>query len=438
MCWGAVARTPPYKMVMNDGTGRLKEMDERRDVVLVTLDAWRADALDRMSNLLERAATDGYDRSEAVSQSAATHGAFPSLLASRYVVQAYDREGQVRTGVTSLSQVFREHGYATGAVVASNPFLAKWDEHFHYYWNDGMTTSIDYSGPRYSAFDRAQRFVRLKQRVDATEVAQRAEQWYRRQDAPRFLWMHLMDTHGPYFPGLVKALDVGLYETYSTLFKYHVRDDASPSVLAGLRELYEQCVERLDEQLSAVFEFIHPEAVVVVTGDHGEEFDHGYHGHAQLYEECVRTPLLARNLGRPVADCTVRHLDLAPTILDELGVEPPPDWEGAPVDGTTRPSLLFNHAPLLNRTYVGVRTERYKFIKSFHDEQWTVQERELYDLDADPDERDPVDDPDVADELEAKVDEFLNRDDVDLEVIRNTKSGIDDDVQDRLRELGYL
>ena len=418
-----------------NGDGRV---DERRDVVLITVDAWRSDAIERMPNLRDLARAEGFDRSEAVSQSAATHGAFPPLLASQHLVQAYNSDGQVRPDVTTLPEVLREHGYATGAVVASNPFLAKWHDRFDHYWNDEMTTNVDYTGNRYPTADRAQRFLRLKQRVDAEEVADRAAEWYHRQDGSRFLWLHLMDTHGPYFPGLSGGLDVGLYRTYSTLFNYHLRDDTSPEVLSGLRDLYEQCVGRLDEQLSAVFELVDSDAVVVLTGDHGEEFDHGFHGHAQLHDECVRVPLFAKNLRHPINECTPRHLDLAPSILDELGLAVPDDWEGEPVDGSTRPSVLCNHAPLLNRTYVGVRTDRHKFIKSFHDEEWTVEDRELYDLRTDPAERDPVDDPDTAARLERRVDRFLDRDDVDLEVIRETSTGIDDEVHDRLEELGYV
>lgn len=412
--------------------------DERRDVVLITVDAWRRDVLHRMRSLRDIARSDGYDRSEAVSHSAATHGAFPPLLASQHLVQAYGGDGAVDPSVTTLPDVLREQGYATGAIVASNPFIAKWADRFDHFWNDGMGTDVDYSGARYSTFDRAQRFLRLKQRVDATEVAERARTWYRQQDGPRFLWMHLMDLHGPYFPGLRGGREVGLYETYSTLFDYHVRDRLSPDVLSGLRDLYEQCVVRLDERLSAVFEFLDDDAVVVVTGDHGEEFDHGFHGHAQLYDECVVTPFFAKNLRRPVGDGPVRHVDLAPTILDALGVEAPADWEGTPVDGTARQSIMCNHAPLLDRTFVGVRTDRYKFIKSFDDERWTVERRELYDLRADPGERTPIVDPEVADRLESAVDAFLDREDVDLGVIRETSTGIDDDVEERLEELGYV
>ena len=415
-----------------------REPRNARDVVLVTVDAWRADAVADMPALRAMAEDGAYERSTAVSHSASTNGAFPPLLASQHLVQAYDPDGLVRSGTRSLPAILGEQGYATGGVVASNPFLAKWDGHFDHFWNDGMTTEMDLAGPRYSVFDRAQRLVRLKQRVNATDVATRARRWYRRQGGPRFLWVHLMDLHGPYFTGVRKAREVGLYETYRTLVDYHVRDRCTPSILATLRELYDRCVKRLDERLSTVLEFVDDEAVVVVTGDHGEEFGHGYHGHAQLYDECVMTPLFTRNLDRPVTESNVRHIDLAPTILRELGLSVPDNWEGEPVDGTSRRAILLNHSPLHERSYAGVRTDRHKFIRSYHDERWTVENRELYDLRTDPEESTSVEDPEAMTDLESTVDAFLARSDVDLDVIRERKTGLDDDVEDRLEELGYV
>ena len=422
------------------GTGpdRSEGSATRPDVVLVTIDAWRADAVERMPTLRRLASENGYDSSRAVSGSAATHGAFPPILASDHIVRTYDTEGGLRPGASPLPEALADHGYRTGAVVGSNPFLARWSRCFDYFWNDGMREDVEFGGPNYSTVDRVQRFLRLQKRVTATAVAERASEWYRGQDPPRFLWMHLMDAHGPYFPGLRGARRTGVYRTYRTLFDYHVRDRESPETLAHLRELYHRCLKRLDDRLAAVLDFVDSDAVVVLTGDHGEEFDHGFHGHAQLYDECVTTPLLTANLPHPMAECDVRHLDIGPTILDAVGLPSPTTWAGTPVDGTTRHALLFNHSPDHERTYVGVRTGRHKFIKSFDHERWTVEERALYDLAADPGERTPVKNPDVARELEHAVDSFLAQEDVELETIRQTTTGIDADVERRLEELGYV
>jgi arylsulfatase A-like enzyme len=76
------------------------------------------------------------------------------------------------------------------------------------------------------------------------------------------------------------------------------------------------------------------DAVVVVTGDHGEglgerHWAHGWH----LYNEDIRIPLLFYDTPAPAAktypDLTFgAQVDIAPTILDRLGLPIPASWEG--------------------------------------------------------------------------------------------------------------
>jgi arylsulfatase A-like enzyme len=73
------------------------------------------------------------------------------------------------------------------------------------------------------------------------------------------------------------------------------------------------------------------DAVVVVTGDHGEglgerHWAHGWH----LYNEDIRIPLLLYDV--PAASYPDLafgvQVDIAPTILDRLGLPIPASWEG--------------------------------------------------------------------------------------------------------------
>jgi arylsulfatase A-like enzyme len=75
------------------------------------------------------------------------------------------------------------------------------------------------------------------------------------------------------------------------------------------------------------------EALVVVVGDHGEEFwDHGgfEHGHSH-YRELMHVPLIVK---RPagargeVFDGRVRQIDVAPTVLDFAGLPVPTGLPG--------------------------------------------------------------------------------------------------------------
>jgi glucan phosphoethanolaminetransferase (alkaline phosphatase superfamily) len=80
------------------------------------------------------------------------------------------------------------------------------------------------------------------------------------------------------------------------------------------------------------------EAIVVITADHGEMLgEHGYWLHANtVYEEALRIPFLmipawgmqAPQVHRPSFGSQV---DIAPTILAELGIPAPAIWSGEPL-----------------------------------------------------------------------------------------------------------
>src|SRR6185503_3649262 len=78
----------------------------------------------------------------------------------------------------------------------------------------------------------------------------------------------------------------------------------------------------------------YPNTVIVVSGDHGEEFyEHGNLGHSHaLWQELVHVPLLiwAPDLAPKRITTQVRLMDVAPTILDLVGLARGlPDAQGA-------------------------------------------------------------------------------------------------------------
>lgn len=109
------------------------------------------------------------------------------------------------------------------------------------------------------------------------------------------------------------------------------------------------------------------DTLVVVTGDHGEAFgfphDVYMHGFA-LYEENVRVPLLLWNprlfAGGARSGTIVSHVDLAPTVLDLLGVAAPPGWQGRSAFAADRPPRAYFYAGK-GEFLLGVREERWKY-----------------------------------------------------------------------------
>jgi arylsulfatase A-like enzyme len=79
---------------------------------------------------------------------------------------------------------------------------------------------------------------------------------------------------------------------------------------------------------------IYDNTLLIVTADHGEAFgEHGQWQHgAAPYQELIRVPLLMRFPGQLSAGQVfrenVQHIDLAPTVLDAVGLPLPEDFQG--------------------------------------------------------------------------------------------------------------
>lgn len=378
-------------------------MNDHPDIVLVTVDCWRYDAIARMDEL--RTSVADYDRTEAICQSAAKPGVFPSILASLYYPRAYTPSGRLRDSVSTLPTILSRHGYRTGAVVADNPFLDRFSEEFDFFWN-GI------SGGE-TRFDRLLHLGLQRDTVPVTEVAERAKEWFTNEDEPTFLFTHLMDPHEPYLLGLRRGLSEGVVNSYRTLQKFaQDRQSLSESEEETIRNLSWHCIDHLDAHIHELLSFIPEDAIVVFMGDHGEEFDHGAYRHARLYDECVRVPFLSKNLARErIEEAPIRQTDLAPTILAELGIATPAMWIGEPVSGESRHTYLLNHLPHRGESYVGVRTFDEKLVKTFSEGMENEPTTEFFDIQADPHEKnnmynESADDKRVRD-LESDLDEFL-------------------------------
>ncbi len=357
-----------------------------------------------------------------------------------YYPNAYTRSGDLRSDITSLPQILSDVGYSTAGFVANNPYVAKWDSHFDRFWNGGMASDSDewYSSTFEKWVSRGYRTALFKKRTAGSEVADKARLWYHNQSQPRFLWLHLMEPHLPYYPGLKKAADVGLLKSYNSIVSYQRNgDDTSPEHMKIQRELYEKCVERFDDYVPDLLDFVDDDAIVIALGDHGEEFDHGHFDHERLYDECVRVPLFTKNCSRMSGDDSVRQVDIAPTLLAELSLNIHTEWDGETHrQGHTEPAMMITPQPGPNLLHIGIRTAKQKLIKSFDRDTGEVVRSELYDLVKDPAETENLYDSQPVGELEARLDDFVAEHEAALDI--DAATGIQSDaVASRLENLGY-
>ncbi len=103
---------------------------------------------------------------------------------------------------------------------------------------------------------------------------------------------------------------------------------------------YEASVSSIDAQLSRLLAHLDESDIVVITGSHGLElWEHSGFGHGHsVYDELLHVPLLIRAPGIEPGriDAPVSLLDLAPTLLELLGLEADVDADGRSVAGLLR------------------------------------------------------------------------------------------------------
>jgi len=158
--------------------------------------------------------------------------------------------------------------------------------------------------------------------------------------------------------------------------------------------------------------------------DHYIENGHG----ENVFDFVSNVPFILAGPGveSDTIEAQVRQVDVLPTLLDAAGVDVATDFDGESVlgDVADRPAYMRACGASLHRRKNWARAVRYDGAKyvEYPDRDWGP---ELYDLDEDPIELAPVEDPERAADLRAHIPEG------DLD------GGEQLDVEDRLEQLGY-
>jgi arylsulfatase A-like enzyme len=183
----------------------------------------------------------------------------------------------------------------------------------------------------------------------------------------------------------------------------------------------------------------------VYSADHGEEFlDHGGWLHARtLYQEMLHVPFSIRVPGLPGRRLreVVSLCDLAPTVLDALGIKAPPSFQGVSLLPLLRGGA-FREEPVFAETeknearshLVAVREGETKYILTLPREGPSSEE--LFDLRRDPSESKPVRDSERSGRYRRLVESFLSR--AAAEEGSKAASSMTPEVRERLKALGYI
>jgi arylsulfatase A-like enzyme len=333
------------------------------NVVLFTVDSWRADALGSHMPVASTLAADGTRFDRAFAHGNWTPFSFPSLLASR---PAFADSGEIGvSGGTTLAEALSAAGISTAGFNAANGFLTShwgYDAGFDEFESfvegaDGYLSRFLATHPTVSSW------VALAKsplhRLAATlrgrttdrpfadvsrlmEVEDRGIDFIETADQPFFLWLHYMDAHTPYVPAPRHLREVsgdrlGTHRMLAAHIRAGLGRGVSDRELAGLRTLYRATLQQVDASIGRVLDSLEAadardETAVALVGDHGEEFmEHGHLAHyPKLYDELVHVPLVIDVPG--IEPSTVEdHVGIdaiPPTVCDLLDVPVPGRWRG--------------------------------------------------------------------------------------------------------------
>jgi arylsulfatase A-like enzyme len=391
-----------------------------------------------------------------------TYYSLPSLLASRSPLSVGRDFIGLAPGETSLPVQLKEAGYASAAFIAANPYVSRqfgYEQAFDTFRDflDHNVSLANFAGAKDSNSTRSrlnrtlrrlthhlgpagtlydELYFRYCQRTAPSAPTLDALRPYPAADTivhdacnwlssvsgvPFFLWVHFMDAHAPYYPPpeALRALNVTVRTPAQARYlnSFWNRSDLEPERLGAQRdavmELYDAGICWIDAQVASLVERLKElhawdRCALVLTADHGEEFlEHGgrFHQPGTMKEELIHVPLLMRIpgvVGGRVSRQPFSHLDLAPTVMDALGLLIPVEFQGtsrwhewcngdesertiviesAECANPNRPELRL--APRV----LCVRDERYKLIMRF-----SSGREELFDLQQDPAEEKPLPD----------------------------------------------
>lgn len=431
---------------------------ERTSVVLVIIDTLGAENVGAFAGSfpsptprLDRLADEAVLFRRAYSPAPWTQPSVASLLTSRLpsehgVLRLFDVLAEDRL---TLAEVLTQVGYRSGAIVSHRLLSA----------DLGFGQGFSHHDDSLAGGHRT---------ITSEAVTAAALAWLDEQPdgAPFFLLAHYFDPHYVYQhrPEFDRTSGYGgaLVPDMPIWDLRNAGADLSTADVAYLEGLYREEVAATDAAVGALVDGLVERALVdrsllVVTADHGEEIlRRGWLGHTRtLYEELIHVPLLMRlpGGGAQSFDEPVSLIDVAPTILDLVGVARPEGFAGRslagwirgleePTSQPVRAEVAFDdltaaagRAGRKTAFKTAVVDGSYKVIHDLIADRW-----ELYDLASDPLEEHNL----AADEAaeshpeEPRLRRYLLRWEQARGELSNPRAKPSAEALEELRALGYL
>ena len=407
-----------------------------RNVVFILSDDHRYDAMSFMGHqfaqtpVMDSMAANGVHLKNALVTTSLCSPSRASILTGLYTFRhrVIDNQRPIPPGMLYFPQYLQQAGYATC-------FIGKWhmggeDDDPQPGWDHwvsfrGQGNYLPPADPDYTLNVDGRR---VKQKGYITgELTDYAIEWLKEQDSsgqPFFLYLSHKAVHANFTPE-------AHYEDRFRDLPFH-RPDSEASTPANrlqprwlrdqrnswhgvdfpyhseldIEKYYKRYCETLisvDDSIGRVLEQLkdmglHDDTLVIYMGDNGFMFgEHGLIDKRVAYETSIRVPMLmqcpALFEGGTVVDQVVANIDIAPTVMEAMGLQKPAHMDGASIlplawgrQSDWRDHFLYVYYWEKNfpqsPTVFALRDDRYKYITYYG--LWDADE--LYDLQEDPEE----------------------------------------------------
>jgi choline-sulfatase len=338
-----------------------RKLEPAKNVIVLVIDTLRADKLrpfnpqSRVETpAIEKFASEGVLFELAQSPENWTKPSVASILTGLHPQTHQQKTGEsaLPSSAVLLSEHLQENGFATGSFIANGyvsdrfGFDQGWDDYSNYIREGGST--------------------------EAKDVFEQAGNWIEDHKGERFFaYIQTIDPHVPYDPPgeFLRKYDAS---EYSGQVKPRMTGDLlekakrrPPEVVFDARDkrrleaLHDGEITQHDHFFGAFLERLDAlglsnDTLVVVTSDHGEEFDdHGSWGHGHsIYQELLHVPLMFKlpnrlPAGGRVSDA-VSTMDISSTVTQLLAVPPMANNEGHALVGlmlgepSSHPAVAFS------------------------------------------------------------------------------------------------
>ncbi len=454
------------------------------NVVVLVPDTVRADHVSKngysrpTTPHLDQLATDGASFAQAVTVAPRTWQSFTSILTGLYpphhgVRHIFDEP--LEREIPTLASWLGDRGYRTAAF-DTMAFIEQ------------MTGGAQFQEHYLPDLTLARAARRIGADASDAALAEQVVSWMSRgQGRPSFAFVRMSGAHWPYVADLSwlgdehscagrdHSFNQGSYGLAVRGRDIEIRDEQAHRRLIWNADLkpedrehmiahYDAALRRSDEEIGNIVDGLDAlgrmsDTVLVVTSDHGESFgEHGYLQHGPRIDESVlRVPLVVRLPdGHPahrrdvVVEQLVRVVDIAPTLLDALGLPVPEGLDGRSLlpllEGKQMPALWAysetgrsfmgvdpeRHLPGVEGKQRSIRTDRFKLVRTPRPEGPLDR---LYDLASDPEEQEDIAalHPDVSTRLAGHLEEVMA-----TERPSGPEASLDEAQREALRALGYL